>query len=124
MFDLITYAKCYQLSGGSRISQTGGANPQGGGANLLFCPIFPKNCMKMKEFGPRGGGGASLAPLRSVNVTDGRCLVSCFNSLINVKLMLQFGDSHDVNSDVLLYVVQIFTGRPYGSTEDRRCRIL
>ena len=40
----------------------GGANPQGGGANLLFCPNFPENCMKMKEFGPRGGGGASLAP--------------------------------------------------------------
>ena len=33
----------------------GGANPPGGGTNLLFCPIFTKNCMKMKEFGPRGG---------------------------------------------------------------------
>ena len=42
-------------SGGSRISQTGGgANFQGGGANLLFNQIFPENCMKMKEFGPRG----------------------------------------------------------------------
>ena len=40
----------------------GGANPQGGGANLLFGQKFPKNCMKMKEFGPRGGWGASLAP--------------------------------------------------------------
>ena len=39
----------------------GGANPQGGGASLLFGQHFPKNCMKMKEFGPRGGC-ASLAP--------------------------------------------------------------
>ena len=26
----------------------GGANPPGGGANLLFCPILTENCMKMK----------------------------------------------------------------------------
>ena len=38
----------------------GGANPLSGGANLLFGQKFPKNCMKMKEFGP--GGHASLAP--------------------------------------------------------------
>ena len=30
-----------------------GANLQGGGANLFFGQIFPKNCMKIKEFGPR-----------------------------------------------------------------------
>ena len=30
--------------------------------------IFAKNCMKMKEFGPPGGGGrVPGAPLRSVN---------------------------------------------------------
>ena len=34
----------------------GGANFQSGGANLLFGQIFTQNCMKMKEFGPRGGG--------------------------------------------------------------------
>ena len=33
----------------------GGANPQGGGASLLFGQKFPKNSMKMKEFEPRGG---------------------------------------------------------------------
>ena len=38
----------------------GCANHKGGGANLLFLPIFPKNCMKLKKFGL--GGGASLAP--------------------------------------------------------------
>ena len=37
------------FSGGSRISQTGDANPQGGGANLLFGQML--NCMKKKEIG-------------------------------------------------------------------------
>ena len=40
--------------------------PQGGAPIPelgLFCQFFAKNCMKMKEFGPPGGGGrASLAP--------------------------------------------------------------
>ena len=36
----------------------GGANSLGeGDANIRFCQIFPKNCMKLKEFGPRGGRG-------------------------------------------------------------------
>ena len=34
-----------------------GANPKSGCKNLLFGQIFPENCMKMKEIGPRGGGG-------------------------------------------------------------------
>ena len=37
----------------------GGANSPGGRQHMIL-PIFPKNCMKSKEFGPRGG--ASLAP--------------------------------------------------------------
>ena len=46
----------------------GGANPQGGGANLLFDQKFPKNCMKMKEFRPRGGARPwRPPPLRSAN---------------------------------------------------------
>ena len=43
--------------------------PRGGGANSprgrqhTILPNFPKNCMKLKEFGPEGGGGgASLPP--------------------------------------------------------------
>ena len=32
----------------------GDANLQGGGANLLFGQIFPKNCKKLKKIGPRG----------------------------------------------------------------------
>ena len=41
----------------SGFPRVGGANPQG------ILPNFPKNCMKLKEFGPRGGRGVtSLAP--------------------------------------------------------------
>ena len=54
------------VSGRPRISQMG-ANPKGWGANLLFGKIFLENCMKMKEIGPRGGGGASLALLGCAN---------------------------------------------------------
>ena len=28
----------------------------------IIWPLFPQNCMKLKEFGPPGGGRASLAP--------------------------------------------------------------
>ena len=38
-------------SGGSRIS------PRRGRQHTIL-PNFPKNCMKLKEFGPPGGGGA------------------------------------------------------------------
>ena len=64
---IISIAKCISVADPG-FPRRGGANPQGGGANLLFCPIFTENCMKMKEFGPGGGGRASLAPpLRSAN---------------------------------------------------------
>ena len=33
----------------------GGANSPGGRQHTIL-PKFPKNCMKLKEFGPRGGG--------------------------------------------------------------------
>ena len=32
----------------------GRANSKGGGTNLLFWPIFPKSCMKMKKIGTMG----------------------------------------------------------------------
>ena len=69
------YASCSDAGGLSSLSYTfviksvvdpgfprgRGANPQGEGANLLFSQNFPKNCMKMKEFGP-GGGVPSVPP--------------------------------------------------------------
>ena len=42
------------LSGGSRISPRRGANSPGGCQHTIL-PNFPKNCMKLKEFGPPGG---------------------------------------------------------------------
>ena len=57
----------YTLQEGSRIKDQG--FPRGGGANSwggrqhTILLNFPKNCMKLKEFGPRGG--VPRAPLRS-----------------------------------------------------------
>ena len=33
--------------------------PRGGGRQHTILPNFPKNCMKLKEFGPPGGGGGA-----------------------------------------------------------------
>ena len=46
----------------------GGANPQGGGTNLLFCQIFPTTCMKMNEIGSGGRTRVSGAHFRSAKV--------------------------------------------------------
>ena len=43
-------------SGGSRIFQRGCANSQ----IEIILQFFAKNCMKMKEFGPRGGAYATF----------------------------------------------------------------
>ena len=43
--------------------QGGGVNPPRGGREHTILPNSPKNCMKLKEFGRRGGGRASLTPL-------------------------------------------------------------
>ena len=40
----------------------GGANPPEGGASILICQIFPKNCMKLRKFWSEWGGGRD-APL-------------------------------------------------------------
>ena len=48
------------LSGGSRISPRRGRQLPGGRQHTIL-PKFPKNCMKLKEFGPPGGR-ASLSP--------------------------------------------------------------
>ena len=45
----------------------GGREPSKGGREHTILPNSPKNCMKLKEFGRRGGGGVrpSRPPLRS-----------------------------------------------------------
>ena len=55
------------ISGRSRIFQRGCTNCKGGGANLLLLPIFPKNCMKLKKFEPRGGARVPGVPFGSAN---------------------------------------------------------
>ena len=62
---LIAKSKKYMsISGGSRIFQRGVCQlPK----VLLFFNFFVENCMKMKEFGPRGGvPGAPLNPPMSI----------------------------------------------------------
>ena len=49
-------------SGGSRNYRGDSANPQGGGANLLFGQKFSGNSMKIKEFGLRRGRRVPGAP--------------------------------------------------------------
>ena len=51
-------------SGESRTSKMGDANPKGGGANLLFGPIFPENWMKLKSVGVRRLPGAPANDVR------------------------------------------------------------
>ena len=66
----------------------GGANPQGEGANVLLGPKIPGNCMKMKEFRPRGGEGASPVPPRSTNeyeFSDHLKIARIFKTLHRVK---------------------------------------
>ena len=47
------------VSGGSRISPRRGRQLPRGGLQHIIWPNFPKNCMKLKEFGPPGGGGGA-----------------------------------------------------------------
>ena len=58
------------ISGGSRISQTGGAKSWVWDKNLLFRKIFAENCMKMKEIGPGGLCIPSPPPPGSTNVNS------------------------------------------------------
>ena len=37
----------------------GGDNPAGGRQHIIL-PNVPQNCMKLKEYVPRGGGGARV----------------------------------------------------------------
>ena len=39
----------------------GGANSPGGRQRMIL-PYFPENCMKLKEFGPPGGGVPRAPP--------------------------------------------------------------
>ena len=46
----------------------GGSANSPGGHQRTILPNFPKNCMKLKEFGPRGGCMSLAPPLRATTV--------------------------------------------------------
>ena len=60
-----------KASGGSRISPRRGRQLSGGGRQHTILPNFPKNCMKLKEFGLRGGCPKFYyvdPPLKALNI--------------------------------------------------------
>ena len=77
--------------GGSRISPRWGRQLPGG-RQYTILPNFPKNCMKLKEFGPRGRPRAPLDP-----ATGKRTLVSSYQSF-HTALVQQ---SHVISSSIL-----------------------
>ena len=59
--------------------------PQGGAPTpkiAIIFQIFAENCMKMKEFGPPGGGRSSLAPPGSANANE--------NFMTTLKILIAF----------------------------------
>ena len=112
-------------SGGSRITETGGANFQGGGESLLFGQNFPKNGKKMKEFRPGGGGHVPDAPLGPPLLTAMSCLILmylCFKNsgvreLIKILTTLFITSRHsseyssernDRNFDKIIHYFKIY----------------
>ena len=53
----------------ARFPRDGGTRPGGGQKTIL--PNFPKNCMKLTEFGNPGGAGVPRAPFRSATAGGG-----------------------------------------------------
>ena len=80
------HAVCTNISGGSRISQTGSAN-------LSFSRIFAENCMKIKEIGPGERQGRSpwihqcklLTTISKISVQI-NCQVASYQSTKTYKL--------------------------------------
>ena len=60
----------------------GCGNCKGGDANLLFLPIFPQNCMKLKKFGPGGSVPDPPPPLDPPMYIIFKETASCFFPLI------------------------------------------
>ena len=67
----------------------GSANPKGGGAKLLFRQNFPKNCMKIKEIGPRERTHLQRLPFGSANDSCGSNTILTVN-LVECRLKFSF----------------------------------
>ena len=63
----------------------GSINPKGWGANLVFGQLFPENCRKMKEIGPRGARAPS-APLPSADQSAPLRVIEIFAKNYNKHL--------------------------------------
>ena len=67
LFNNISGCVCSMASSGrSRIAPRYGRQPTLGRQHTIL-PNFPKNCMKLKEFGPPRGRASLAPPLRSAN---------------------------------------------------------
>ena len=62
--------------------EEGAPTPQGGRQHTNLSN-FPKNCMKLKEFGPPGGARVPCAPLRSATAMD-ICLIKQITKFWNL----------------------------------------
>ena len=87
---------------GSRISQRNSYSRQGP-ADLLFCKNFAKNCMKMKEFGPRGRNARPWCPFGSATTWMGDyCTFLSFLSLsMKDSTSSTWGRADSISSSIL-----------------------
>ena len=84
-----------QTSGGSRISQKGAPTPKVGSPTYYLTNFFPENCMKMKEFGLRGGSCVPGAPpLGSANADLPEFCT--FLSVMSVNKLMHVTAQHEV----------------------------
>ena len=67
------YIILFDLMSGTAVADPGfprgGAPTLRGGRQHMILPNFPKNCMKLKEFGPPGRGGRASKILLSRSAT-------------------------------------------------------
>ena len=75
--------------------RVGGANSPGGHQHTIL-PNFPKNCMKLKAFGPPGGGGSKILLCRSAT-DDHYVFLPSTNEAWGKVMFLEASVSHSVH---------------------------
>ena len=89
--------KVHNASGGSRISPRGGGAPTPKIAIIFH--IFAENCMKMKEFGPPGGGARPWRPpLGSANECTRKVTIANFGISCSLIWSLSWNPIIDILS--------------------------
>ena len=74
-----------------------------GGRQYTILPNFPKNCMKLKEFGPQRGGMSLSPPL---DPPMDKCCVPLVCALGRIFNYLHFGNTHFCVSSVISYNIR------------------